>query len=57
MVEFQNLIKSVHPGIFIHSVYIDPDLKEDQRASFVRLVHSPLPASAHAPHSRRIGRG
>lgn len=57
MLEFQNLIKSVHPGIFIHSVYIDLDLKEDQRASFVRLVHSPLPASAHAPHSRRIGRG
>lgn len=26
----------MHPGIYIHSVYIDPDPKEDKRATFVR---------------------
>jgi palmitoyl-protein thioesterase len=26
----------MHPGIFIHSVYVDPDSKEDKRATFVR---------------------
>ncbi|KAI0062827.1 alpha/beta-hydrolase [Artomyces pyxidatus] len=34
MLEFQSLIKDIHPGIFIHSVFIDQDLKEDQRAGF-----------------------
>lgn len=36
MNEFGNLIKGIHPGIFIHSIYIDEDVKEDQRAGFVR---------------------
>lgn len=35
MVEFMNLIKEVHPGIFIHSVHIKDDLDEDQKAGFV----------------------
>ncbi|EIM81182.1 alpha/beta-hydrolase [Stereum hirsutum FP-91666 SS1] len=34
MVQFQDLIKEVHPGIFTHSIYIDPDLQEDRRAGF-----------------------
>lgn len=35
MVEFENEVKKVHPGIFVHSVYIDQDEKADQRAAFV----------------------
>jgi hypothetical protein len=38
MLEFANEIKDVHPGIFIHSIYIDKDIKEDQRAGWVRCV-------------------
>ncbi|THH20809.1 hypothetical protein EW146_g635 [Bondarzewia mesenterica] len=34
MLEFQQLIKSIHPGIFIHSVFIEPDIEADQRAGF-----------------------
>ncbi|KAI0044352.1 alpha/beta-hydrolase [Auriscalpium vulgare] len=34
ILEFQSMIQDIHPGIFIHSVYIDPDDKEDQRATF-----------------------
>ncbi|KAI0301042.1 palmitoyl-protein thioesterase [Multifurca ochricompacta] len=34
ILQFQSLIDKIHPGIFIHSVFIDPDQKEDQRAGF-----------------------
>jgi palmitoyl-protein thioesterase len=34
----------MHPGIFIHSVYIDPDSKEDRRATFVRSELGPTHA-------------
>ncbi|KAI9453767.1 alpha/beta-hydrolase [Lactarius psammicola] len=34
MVQFQSIVAKMHPGIFIHSIYIDPDAKEDQRATF-----------------------
>ncbi len=40
MMQFQSLVAKMHPGIFIHSVYIDPDAKEDQRATFVRSLHT-----------------
>jgi palmitoyl-protein thioesterase len=44
MEQFQSLIAKIHPGIFIHSVYIDLDAKEDQRATFVRpSLTSPSP--------------
>ena len=36
LVKFQSAIEKIHPGIFIHSVYVDPDPKEDKRATFVR---------------------
>ena len=38
MVQFQNEVKKMHPGIFVHSVYIDQDAKADQRAGFVSIV-------------------
>lgn len=34
MVEFGNLIEKMHPGIFIHSVYIGEDEEQDRRACF-----------------------
>ena len=37
MAEFQESIKAIHPGIFVHSVYIDKDLDNDRRAGFVRI--------------------
>lgn len=37
MLEFGEMIKDVHPGIFIHSVYIDEDLDKDRKAGFVGL--------------------
>jgi hypothetical protein len=38
MLEFISMIKDVHPGIFIHSVYIEEDLAADQRAGFVGAI-------------------
>lgn len=32
--QVRSLIAKIHPGIFIHSVYIDLDEKEDRRATF-----------------------
>jgi palmitoyl-protein thioesterase len=36
LLKVQSSIAKMHPGIYIHSVYIDPDPKEDKRATFVR---------------------
>ena len=38
MLEFMQLIKDMHPGIFVHSVYVDEDLEADQKAGFVSLL-------------------
>ncbi|EKM80823.1 hypothetical protein AGABI1DRAFT_112549 [Agaricus bisporus var. burnettii JB137-S8] len=34
MLEFMKLIKEIHPGIFIHSIFISEDLNEDKKAGF-----------------------
>ncbi|KAI0250109.1 alpha/beta-hydrolase [Lactifluus subvellereus] len=34
ILKFQSRVEEMHPGIFTHSVYINPDPKEDQRATF-----------------------
>lgn len=41
MLDFASLIKDIHPGIFVHSVYIDQDEDKDTRAGFVRLLQQP----------------
>ena len=38
MLQFMQLIKDVHPGMFIHSVWLDEDLDKDQKAGFVSTV-------------------
>lgn len=40
MVEFGELIAKIHPGIFIHSVYVEEDQEQERRASFVRRMKS-----------------
>jgi len=35
ILQFEDEVKSMHPGIYVHSVYIERDTKEDQHASFV----------------------
>ncbi|KAJ7594746.1 palmitoyl-protein thioesterase [Mycena floridula] len=42
MLEFTSMIKEVHPGIFIHSVYIDQDLKQDREAGFYGKINEQL---------------
>ncbi|KAF8891720.1 Alpha/Beta hydrolase protein [Infundibulicybe gibba] len=42
MLEFASLIKDMHPGIFVHSVYIDEDLDEDKRAGFYGNVNDQI---------------
>ncbi|KAI5123852.1 hypothetical protein M0805_005670 [Coniferiporia weirii] len=42
MLEFANLIKGVHPGIFVHSIYIEENLEADQRAGFYGNVEEQL---------------
>ncbi|KAJ7078884.1 palmitoyl-protein thioesterase [Mycena belliarum] len=39
MLQFADEIKSVHPGIFVHSIYIDEDLDQDRRAGFYGNVN------------------
>lgn len=39
MLEFASMIKGIHPGIFVHSIYIDEDLSADQKAGFVRALY------------------
>jgi palmitoyl-protein thioesterase len=35
MLQFVEEIKTVHPGIFVHSIYIEEDLDKDRQAGFV----------------------
>ena len=34
-------MKDVHPGIFVHSIYIEENLDADQRAGFVSTLSVP----------------
>jgi len=34
-----SLVREIHPGLFIHSVYVEEDLEKDQRAGWV-CTHS-----------------
>jgi palmitoyl-protein thioesterase len=38
MVQFESEVKKMHPGIFVHSVFIDQDAQADQRAGFVSFA-------------------
>ncbi|KAH8119193.1 palmitoyl-protein thioesterase [Phellopilus nigrolimitatus] len=46
MLEFAELIKGVHPGIFVHSIYVEENLDADQRAGFFGNVDVQLEAVA-----------
>ncbi|CAL1707869.1 unnamed protein product [Somion occarium] len=39
MLEFIQLVKDMHPGLFVHSVYIEENLKEDQKAGWFGNVN------------------
>ena len=39
MLEFMQLIREMHPGIFVHSVHIKDNIEEDQKAGWVRYTH------------------
>ena len=39
MLEFMQLVKEVHPDIFIHSVYLDENLEEDRKAGWVCIIN------------------
>ncbi|EMD32081.1 hypothetical protein CERSUDRAFT_119066 [Gelatoporia subvermispora B] len=34
MLQFMDIVRKMHPGIFVHSIYLDEDLKEDEKAGF-----------------------
>lgn len=42
MLDFLEGIKGIHPGIFVHSVYIEEELDKDRQAGFVRLSVCPV---------------
>jgi palmitoyl-protein thioesterase len=46
MVEFESMIKNIHPGIFIHSVYIEEDESSDRRAGFYGNVNEQIDGAA-----------
>lgn len=37
MLEFIEMMKEMHPGLFVHSVYISEKEDDDRKAGFVRL--------------------
>nr|GAT57761.1 palmitoyl-protein thioesterase [Mycena chlorophos] len=42
MTQFAEAIQQVHPGIFVHSIYIDEDQDKDKNAGFYGNVHEQL---------------
>ncbi|KAL4073847.1 Alpha/Beta hydrolase protein [Scleroderma citrinum] len=42
ILRFESEVKHIHPGIFVHSVYIDRDAKEDQRAGYYGNVNAQI---------------
>lgn len=40
MANFQSLVKQVHPGMFVHSVYLHESQESDKKAGFVRSFSS-----------------
>ena len=46
MLEFAELIKGVHPGIFVHSIHLNENLDADERASFFGNVNEQVDVAA-----------
>ncbi|KAJ4000048.1 palmitoyl-protein thioesterase [Lentinula boryana] len=42
MLEFVSMIKNVHPGIFVHSVFIEVELDKDRQAGFYGNVNEQI---------------
>ncbi|KAJ7072548.1 Alpha/Beta hydrolase protein [Mycena amicta] len=42
MIQFAEEIKQVHPGIFVHAIYIEEGLNEDRRAGFYGNVNDQI---------------
>ena len=45
--DFMDEIKEIHPGIFIHSIYVDTDPEADKKAGFVG-------PTSHMHHPRQL---
>ena len=39
MLDFVQEVKDMHPGLFVHTVYLDESNDEDRRATWVRRLH------------------
>lgn len=39
MVEFADLMREVHPGLYVHRIWLEEDADADQKAGFVSDVH------------------
>jgi len=46
MLEFMSLIRQIHPGLFIHSIYVEKDLEKDQKAGYFGNVDEQIDAVA-----------
>ena len=40
MLECMQEVRDIHPGIYIHSIFVDQNLEEDRKAGFVRRALS-----------------
>jgi hypothetical protein len=49
MLEFAEIIKGIHPGIFVHSVYLAEDNQADSRAGLVRQNPSSKTELSYSP--------
>ena len=47
MLEFADLIRGVHPGIYVHNIWVNEDMEKDQKAGFVSSPSLLYELSAH----------
>lgn len=58
IIQFESEVKKLHPGIFVHSVYINRDVEEDKRATFYGNVNAQIDLVAEQLASiPELGRG
>lgn len=39
MLEFADMVRAVHPGMYVHLIHIEDTVDKDQKAGFVSTFH------------------
>ena len=54
MVEFQETVERLHPGIFVHRIFLNEDAEEDKKATYVRCAATAFPTIAFNAACRSV---